>query len=129
MGATVMVVDDSGSMRALLRLALAQVGYAVVEARDGREALDALGVAPADVIVSDCIMPVMDGLSFLRALKQDAALQRIPIIMLTTECQSAQIQQGRELGVQAWIVKPFQAAQLVEAVGRVLAGEATPPRA
>jgi two-component system chemotaxis response regulator CheY len=126
MGAKVLVVDDSASMRALLRLALVQAGYAVVEARDGKEALDGLGAAPVDLIVSDCIMPVMDGLSFVRALKQDPALRRIPVIMLTTESQSAQIQQGRELGVQAWIVKPFQAAKIVEAVGRVLAGASHP---
>jgi two-component system chemotaxis response regulator CheY len=121
MGKTVLVVDDSASMRALLRLALTQGGYAVVEARDGREALAALAAAPADVVVSDCIMPVMDGMSFVRALKQDPALRQVPVIMLTTESQSAQIQQGRELGVQAWIVKPFQAAKIVEAVGRVVA--------
>ena len=121
MGATVLVVDDSSAMRALLGVALRQGGYAVVEARDGREAIERLDAGAVDVIVSDCIMPVMDGISFVRELKQRPELARIPIIMLTTESQSSQIQQGKELGVQAWIVKPFQAEKIVEAVGRYCA--------
>jgi two-component system chemotaxis response regulator CheY len=121
MGATVLVVDDSSAMRALLGVALRQGGYAVVEARDGREAIARLDGGRVDVIVSDCIMPVMDGISFVRAVKERPDLARIPIIMLTTESQSAQIRQGKELGVQAWIVKPFQAEKIVEAVGRYCA--------
>ena len=119
MGRTVLVVDDSSAMRALLGVALRAAGYAVVEARDGRDALGTLAERPVDLIVSDCIMPVMDGVSFVRAVKQDPALQRIPIIMLTTESQGAQIQQGRALGVQAWIVKPFKPEKFVEAVRRI----------
>ena len=119
MGTTVLVVDDSSAMRALLGVALRQSGYTVLEARDGREALGRLEERPVDLVVSDCIMPVMDGMSFVRVLKQDPELRRIPIIMLTTESQGAQIQQGRALGVQAWIVKPFKPEKLVEAVLRV----------
>jgi two-component system chemotaxis response regulator CheY len=119
MGSTVLVVDDSSAMRALLGVALRQAGYAVVEARDGREALDRLDAGAVDVIVSDCIMPVMDGISLVRGIKQRPELARIPIIMLTTESQSAQIRLGKELGVRAWIVKPFQPEKLVDAVRRV----------
>lgn len=119
MGSTVLVVDDSSAMRALLGVALRQAGYAVVEARDGREALGKLDAGAVDVIVSDCIMPVMDGICFVRAVKLRPDLARIPIIMLTTESQSSQIRQGKQIGVQAWIVKPFQAEKLVEAVRRV----------
>src|SRR5512134_1393375 len=119
MGSTVLVVDDSSAMRALLGVALREAGYAVVEARDGREGLELLGAGAVDVIVSDCIMPVMDGICFVREVKLRPDLARIPIIMLTTESQSAQIRQGKELGVQAWIVKPFRAEKLVDAVRRV----------
>jgi len=118
MGKTVLVVDDSSAMRALLGLALREAGFAVLEARDGRDALERLAAAPVDLVISDCIMPVMDGISLVRELKQRPDLQQIPIIMLTTESQGAQIQEGRALGVQAWIVKPFKAEQLVEAVRR-----------
>ena len=119
MGKTVLVVDDSSAMRALLGVALRSAGYAVVEARDGREGLSTCAAGPVDLIVSDCIMPVMDGISFVRELKQDPDLKKIPIIMLTTESQGAQILEGRALGVQAWIVKPFKPEKLVEAVRRV----------
>ena len=123
MGKTVLVVDDSSAMRALLGLALREAGFAVLEARDGRDALERLAAAPVDLVISDCIMPVMDGMSFVRALKADPGLRRIPIIMLTTESQGAQIQEGRALGVQAWIVKPFKPEKFVESVRRVLAAE------
>ena len=119
---TVLVVDDSSAMRALLAMTLRTAGFAVVEARDGREALERLDAGPVDVIVSDCIMPVMDGISLVREIKRQPALQGIPIIMLTTESQGAQIQEGRALGVQAWIVKPFKPEKFIEAVRRVCPG-------
>ena len=115
---TVLVVDDSSAMRALLGLTLRTAGFAVVEAKDGRDALGKAAAAPVDLIVSDCIMPVMDGISFVREIKRQPALQGIPIIMLTTESQGAQIQEGRALGVQAWIVKPFKPEKFIEAVRR-----------
>ncbi len=120
MGKTVLVVDDSSAMRALLGVALRSAGYAVVEARDGRDALEKFTAGPVDLIVSDCIMPVMDGISFVREVKKDPVLGKIPIIMLTTESQEAQIQEGRALGVQAWIVKPFKPEKFIEAVQRVI---------
>lgn len=123
MGKTVLVVDDSSAMRALLGVALRSAGFAVVEARDGKEALEQLAAAPVDLIVTDCIMPVMDGISFVRKVKKDPVLGRIPIIMLTTESQGSQIQEGRALGVQAWIVKPFRPEKFIEAVHRVLPAE------
>ena len=120
MGKTVLVVDDSSAMRALLGVALRAAGFTVVEARDGHDALGKFVEGPVDLIVSDCIMPIMDGISFVRALKQRPDLRDIPIIMLTTESQGAMLQEGRALGVQAWIVKPFRPEKLIEAVRRVL---------
>jgi two-component system chemotaxis response regulator CheY len=120
MGKTVLVVDDSSAMRALLGVALRAAGFEVVEARDGRDALGKLAEASVDLIVSDCIMPVMDGISFVRALKRRPELEKIPIIMLTTESQGVQILEGRALGVQAWIVKPFKPEKFIDAVHRVL---------
>jgi len=119
MGKTALVVDDSIAMRALLGVALRTAGYTVVEARDGKDALDKLVAGPVDLIVSDCIMPVMDGLSFVREVKRRPELRGIPVIMLTTESQGEQIQEGRALGVRAWIVKPFRPEKFIEAVRRI----------
>lgn len=116
---TVLVVDDSSAMRALLGVALRSAGFMVIEAHDGSAALGRLADCPVDLIVSDCIMPVMDGISFVRAVKKDPALSKIPIVMLTTESQGAQIQEGRALGVQAWIVKPFKPEKFIEAIRRI----------
>ena len=121
MAKTVLVVDDSSAMRALLGVALRTAGYAVVEARDGREALGVFDDGPVDLVVSDCIMPVLDGISLVRAMKQRPDLCRIPVIMLTTESQGAMIREGQALGLQAWIVKPFRPEKFLEAVHRVMA--------
>jgi two-component system chemotaxis response regulator CheY len=115
---TVLVVDDSSAMRALLGVGLRTAGYAVEEARDGQEALERLLRGGVDLLLSDCIMPVMDGMTLVREIKSRPELQSIPVIMLTTECQGAQIREGRALGMQAWIVKPFRPEQLLEAVRR-----------
>jgi two-component system chemotaxis response regulator CheY len=126
MGTTVLVVDDSSAMRALLGVALRSAGFAVGEARDGAEALGKLAAAPVDLIVCDCIMPVMDGISFVRELKRRPGLKQIPVIMLTTESQGAAIREGQALGVQAWIVKPFRPEKFLAAVRRVLAAAVVP---
>jgi len=118
MAKTVLVVDDSSTMRALLGVGLRTAGYAVAEARDGREALERLALGGVDLVVSDCIMPVMDGMTLVREIKNRPEIRGIPIIMLTTESQGAQIREGRALGMQAWIVKPFRPEQLLEAVRR-----------
>jgi two-component system chemotaxis response regulator CheY len=118
MSATVLVVDDSAAMRALLGVALRQAGYAMVEARDGREALERLDAGAVDLVVSDCIMPVLDGLGLAREMRRRPGLAGVPIIMLTTESSADLIREGRASGVQAWMVKPFRVEQLVEAVVR-----------
>ncbi|HEY5997715.1 MAG TPA: response regulator [bacterium] len=118
MGGTVLVVDDSAAIRGLLGVALRQAGYAVAEAGDGRAALERIVAGGVDLVVSDCIMPVLDGLGLAREIRSRPALARLPIIMLTTECSAERIQEARAIGVQAWIVKPFQPQQLVEAVQR-----------
>lgn len=122
MGRTVLVVDDSAAMRGLLGVALRQAGYAVVEARDGREALERLAAQPVDLVVSDCIMPVLDGLGLAREIRSSPGLERLPIVMLTTESSAERIREGRDSGVQAWIVKPFEPGALVEAVRRYCPG-------
>lgn len=119
MSKTIMVVDDSGSFRTVVKLALQKAGFAVVEAVDGQDATEKLGTTKPNLIVCDVNMPRMDGLSFARHVKASAVHRFTPMIMLTTESQQSKKDEGRAAGVRAWITKPFQPSQLVDAVQRL----------
>ena len=119
MSKKVMIVDDSGSFRTVVKLALQKAGYGVVEATDGRDAVGKLGAQKVNLIVCDVNMPNMDGLSFLRHLKTTTNYRFTPVIMLTTESQEAKKAEGRAAGAKAWITKPFQPSQLVDAVNKL----------
>jgi two-component system, chemotaxis family, chemotaxis protein CheY len=121
MSKSIMVVDDSGSFRTVVKLALQKAGYEVVEAVDGKDASDKLDGRKLNLIVCDVNMPNMDGLSFLKHVKTTAAYKFTPVIMLTTESQEAKKAEGRAAGARAWITKPFQPSQLVDAVNRLCA--------
>jgi len=121
MAKTVLIVDDSSSMRTVVRLALTREGYEVLEAGDGVAALALLdGVAKVNLIVSDVNMPRMDGIEFLTNVKRHPRHRFTPVVMLTTEGQDAKKEAGRAAGAKAWIVKPFQPPQLVDAVARLV---------
>jgi two-component system chemotaxis response regulator CheY len=119
MSKTIMIVDDSGSFRTVVKLALVKAGYAVVEAVDGQDAAEKLPQAKPNLIVCDVNMPRMDGLSFARHVKASPTHKFTPMIMLTTESQDAKKAEGKAAGVRAWITKPFQPSQLVDAVNRL----------
>ena len=114
-----MIVDDSGSFRTVVKLALQKAGYTTVEAIDGKDAVGKLDGRKLNLIVCDVNMPNMDGLSFLRHLKTTGSYKFTPVIMLTTESQDAKKAEGRAAGARAWITKPFQPSQLVDAVNRL----------
>ena len=123
MAKTILVVDDSASLRAVVKMALGAAGYEVIEAGDGREALDKLSrFAPQKVhlVVSDVNMPVMGGIEFVTKLKQNPAFRFTPVVMLTTEGQDAAKEQGRAAGAKAWMMKPFNPAQLLNAVSKLI---------
>jgi two-component system, chemotaxis family, chemotaxis protein CheY len=119
MSKTILVVDDSGSFRTVVKLALQKAGYTVVEAGDGQQALGKLDGSKVNLIVCDVNMPVMDGLTFLKTVKTLPAYKFTPVIMLTTESQESKKAEGRAAGAKAWITKPFQPSQLVEAVNKL----------
>jgi two-component system chemotaxis response regulator CheY len=121
MSKQVMVVDDSGSFRTVVKLALQKAGYEVVEAVDGKDACTKLDGRKLNLIVCDVNMPNMDGLSFLKHVKTQASYKFTPVIMLTTESQEAKKAEGRAAGARAWITKPFQPSQLVDAANRLCA--------
>lgn len=120
MSKTILVVDDSASMRQMVSLTLRGAGYQVVEASDGKDALSKLDGRKYNLIISDVNMPNMDGIAFVQAAKQQAAYKFTPIIMLTTEGSEDKKQQGKAAGVRAWIVKPFQQPMLLDAVSKLV---------
>jgi two-component system chemotaxis response regulator CheY len=119
MSKTILVVDDSGSFRTVVKLALQKAGYSVIEAVDGQDAVGKLTGAKINLIVCDVNMPNMDGLTFLKHVKSLAAYKFTPVIMLTTESQESKKAEGRSAGAKAWITKPFQPSQLVDAVNKL----------
>ncbi|NDP39716.1 MAG: response regulator [Rhodoferax sp.] len=119
MAKTIMIVDDSSSMRMVVGIALKGAGYAVLEGRDGQDALNKLTGQKVHLIISDVNMPVMDGISFVKAVKQLPAYKFTPIIMLTTESEESKKREGQAAGAKAWVVKPFKPEQLLGAVQKL----------
>lgn len=124
MPATVLIVDDSRTMRSMVRATLEADRHTVVEAPDGRAALTAVDQldVPPDLVITDVNMPEMDGLSLVRALRECSRHRFTPILVLTTESGENIKQRGREAGATGWLVKPFNPDQLLQVVHRVLRG-------
>jgi two-component system chemotaxis response regulator CheY len=116
---TIMIVDDSASMRRVVGIALKGAGYDVLEGCDGKDALAKLTGQKVHLIISDVNMPVMDGITFLKTVKQNPTYKFTPVIMLTTESEESKKREGQAAGARAWVVKPFQPEQLVNAVQRL----------
>jgi len=120
MAKTILFVEDSASVRQVMTSTLNREGYDVIVACDGRDALSKLSGGKIHLIISDVNMPNMDGLTFVKTAKQLPAYKFTPIIMLTTETQQEKMNEGKAAGVKAWIVKPFQPAQLLAAVAQLI---------
>ncbi len=122
MTVTVLTVDDSRTMRDMLMMALSQAGFNVVQAVDGVDGIETLQTSAApDVIVTDINMPRLDGFAFIERLRQDPKWRATPILVLTTESDPGKKARAREAGATGWIVKPFNADKLVDAIRRVAA--------
>ena len=117
---SILIVDDSPKMRGFLRTALAAGGYDTLEAIDGIEGLDRLQSHEVAAILTDINMPRMDGLSFLRSVRQEARFARTPILVLTTENAPEVKAAGKEAGATGWIVKPFRPEQLCQVLEKVI---------
>jgi two-component system chemotaxis response regulator CheY len=121
MAKTILIVDDSGSLRTVVKMALQRAGYDVVEAGDGLQGLAALEAAgKVHLIISDVNMPNMDGITFVTHVKKHPRHKFVPVVMLTTEGQDTKKEQGRAAGAKAWIVKPFNPPQLLDAVSKLI---------
>lgn len=120
MAKTIMIVDDSASLRQVVGIALRGAGYDVLEASDGKDALGKLKGQKVHLMISDVNMPNMDGISFVKAVKQIPAYKFTPIVMLTTESQDAKKKEGQEAGAKAWVLKPFKPEQMIGVVQKLV---------
>jgi len=120
MSKTILVIDDSPSMREMIAFTLKRVGYSIIQSGDGQEALARLNGERVALIITDLNMPVMDGMTFIKAARVNPQLKFTPILMLTTESQEEKKQEGKAAGATGWIVKPFDPQQLLSTIAKVL---------
>ena len=116
----ILAVDDSVSMRELVRSTLQDAGYDVVGAEDGARACAVALASRFDLVLSDVNMPSMDGIRLVETLRATPAYRLVPIVMLTTESSGEMKAKARAAGATGWIVKPFDPERLLHAVARVL---------
>ncbi|HOV65046.1 MAG TPA: response regulator [Spirochaetia bacterium] len=116
MGMKVLVVDDSRAIRQSIRFILEQNGYEILEGSDGVEGLEKLASARVDLIITDVNMPNMDGITFIKKVREKADLRFVPILVLTTESQQSVMEEAKAAGATGWIVKPFSTDKLLAAV-------------
>jgi two-component system chemotaxis response regulator CheY len=120
MNRTIMTVDDSRSIRQMVKFTLSQAGHDVIEAVDGKDGLAKLEENNIDMVITDLHMPAMDGIQLIREIRARERYKYIPIIMLTTESQENRKLEGKAMGATGWIVKPFLPEQLLAVVKKVL---------
>jgi two-component system, chemotaxis family, chemotaxis protein CheY len=120
-----LVVDDYSTMRRIIKNLLHDLGYAnVTEADDGNTALPMLKQGGFDFLITDWNMPGMAGLDLLKAVRADAALKKMPVLMLTAEAKREQIVEAAQAGVNGYVIKPFTAATLKEKIDKILESRA-----
>jgi len=116
----IMVIDDSNSMRALIKQTLLMAGHEIIEAIDGEDALARAKGAAIDLFLCDVNMPRIDGLTLVKRLRGLPPFKYSPILMLTTEIDPVKKRIAKEAGATGWLVKPFQPDQLLATIRRVL---------
>ncbi|MFP4180518.1 MAG: response regulator [Spirochaetaceae bacterium] len=116
MAKKILCVDDSSTIRMLVKKALGPEGYEIVEAEDGKVGLDKSDEHDISLFIVDVNMPVMDGFGFVKNVREKSKYASTPIIFLTTESGAEKKQVGKELGVNGWFVKPFEAPSLLKVV-------------
>jgi two-component system chemotaxis response regulator CheY len=117
---SILTVEDSGSVRQLIRMALLDNGYDVTEAKNGAEALDKTAATRFDAVVTDLNMPVMNGVEFVRNYRANPMSQGVPVLILTTESDETLKAQAKAAGATGWLTKPFNQKQLLDALKKVV---------
>jgi two-component system chemotaxis response regulator CheY len=114
-----LTVDDSKTIRDMVSYTLKKAGFDVLEAENGTHALDVLSNQKVDLIITDLNMPVMNGIELVRSLRANVTYKYTPILMLTTESDSAKKEEGKHAGATGWIVKPFNPEKLIQVINKV----------
>lgn len=109
---TILIIDDSASMRAILGDMLVDAGYQVMEAVDGYSGLERVKETKFDLIITDLSMPVMDGITFMREAKKLPLCKFVPIVVLTAEGDAVKLEEAKKAGASTWLTKPFKEKQL-----------------
>lgn len=116
---TVLAVDDSRTIRDMIRFTLTQAGITTHVAEDGEHGLDVLGKVQPDAIITDINMPRLDGFGFISAVRHLSGFADVPILVLTTESGAELRDRARSAGATGWIVKPFDPGKLVRSIHKV----------
>ncbi|MFW6248192.1 MAG: response regulator [Bacteroidota bacterium] len=120
MAKSILIVDDSESIREVVNFTLQNEGYEVLVGIDGKDALKFFDGRTIDLIITDLHMPEMDGIGLIKEVRKMENYQRVPILFLTTESQAAKKMEAKEAGATGWIIKPFVPAKLIAAINKVL---------
>ncbi|NDF11416.1 MAG: response regulator [Proteobacteria bacterium] len=121
MAKNVLVVDDSPTMRNMLKAAMQEQGFEVTMAEDGVDALKVVAKQKWDIIITDINMPNMDGIELIRELRQIETCKFTPILVITTEGGDTAKKAGKDAGASGWMVKPFNPDTLTKAVQKLCA--------
>lgn len=116
----ILTVDDSPSIRQMIKLVLAPAGYMVVEAGDGSEGLAKAKSQSFDLVITDLNMPIMNGIQMIKGLRALPTFTGVPIVFLTTESDDAVKQEAKAAGATGWITKPFKPEQLLAIVAKLV---------
>ena len=113
---SILLVDDAAVVRHIVSLTLRKSGYHVVEAVNGKDALEKLGASKVEMVITDLNMPEMDGIELIKQMRNTVKYRFMPILMLTTVSQEEKRREGKEAGASGWLFKPFHSNQLLDAV-------------
>jgi two-component system chemotaxis response regulator CheY len=117
---TILIADDSESIRELVEFTLVHAGYNVLKCDDGQEALQHLNGQSIDLVITDLNMPRVDGIGLIREIRKNQRYTTTPVLLLTTESQTVKKDEAREAGATGWIVKPFVQEKLLSVVKKVI---------
>lgn len=117
---TILIADDSESIREVVSFTLANAGYSVLQGIDGKDALKHLTGADIHLVITDLHMPHLDGISLIKEIRARAAYQYVPILLLTTESQASKKEEAKAAGATGWIIKPFVQDKLLAIVEKLI---------
>lgn len=120
MSKTILIADDSESIRELVEMTLKSAGYNVLKSVDGEDALSHLNGQAIDLVITDLNMPKMDGIGLIKEIRAKQEYATLPILLLTTESQAAKKEEAKQAGATGWIVKPFVQEKLLSVIQKVI---------